>query len=528
MPRQRGPGRVRDSGRPVAPPEVAERRAPRGGALLAGLEAAREEAAAMTPDEVAGVPRAPLSAFAPHPDNPKHRHDSAAELKELAKDIEQGGLLQPVIVASRDRVVADDPRLDEVLPRDARWVLLAGHRRWGASRLATGVVDLPYLVRNDLADRRSIRRIFLRENIHRQSITVIEEARGYQTMIDEEGLSQREVAAEVGVSQSRVSKTLQLLQLPARVQKAVEAGEVSANAARRLLELPDDRREPVFVACMDDLPEDDNNSTERVAAAIATAVRRELAAQERAKAVVKARRRLRQDKIAEIDPKAQWGTDYRKHQLDPDEVDSERAADGIAGAVIDDDGTVRYFARDLAPRHRHSQPPVKRRSRQRARGDSIGITPSTTVAVGDSNGITRDGDIEPAAGPAAAAARAARTAAVRQLLDGSTRLEVRVAMEILTDYALTSGQLDWRAGAAFAGEILGDHAAVDEALTGQRGDAQRAALAVALGALEAEAGDPRYADRGHTWPTAVRRHVQRLADLGYHTLTDYDRDRLTG
>jgi hypothetical protein len=193
---------------------------------------------------------------------------------------------------------------------------------------------------------------------------------------------------------------------------------------------------------------------------------------------------------------------------------------------------VRYFARDLAPRHRHRTAGASR-SRQRATADSNGISTlaETTPTAADSNGISSPHNDVPTtdSAPQAREAQLARSTAVRRLLDASTRLEPRAAMDILTDYALSADTLDTGAGAAFASDALGlsDPAAVEQVMTGQRGDAQRAALAVALGAFEAEAGSTRYAEDGTTWPTAIRRHVQRLADLGYHDLTDYDRERLS-
>ena len=169
----------------------------------------------------------PVSAVHPNPFQPR-REFKEEELAELAGSIRENGLLQPIVVRpAGNRRGAD------------RWELIAGERRWrSVTRL--GWKDVPAIVRE--VDDRTLLVLALVENLQRSELSAMEEAEGYQQLVDEFGLSQQAVAEAVGRDRSTVANTLRLLQLPPSVRRLVEAGELSAGHARALLGVPDQRR----------------------------------------------------------------------------------------------------------------------------------------------------------------------------------------------------------------------------------------------------------------------------------------------
>lgn len=143
------------------------------------------------------------------------------ELAALAQSIRAKGVLQPILV----RPVRSEP---------GHYELVAGERRWRAAQQAQ-LHEIPALVR-DLADRDTLE-IALVENLQRQDLNALEEARGYERMMGEFGRTQDDVAEIVGKSRPHVANTLRLLGLPAGVQTMVEDGRLSAGHARQLVGL---------------------------------------------------------------------------------------------------------------------------------------------------------------------------------------------------------------------------------------------------------------------------------------------------
>jgi ParB family chromosome partitioning protein len=161
----------------------------------------------------------PITAVEPNPFQPRQRWDDEA-LAELAASIEASGLLQPVVVRPHG---------------EGRWQLIAGERRWrAATRL--GWTRIPAVVE---ADDRTLLTLALIENLQRDQLTPIDEARGYQRLQDQFGLPQGEVARLVGKSRPLVANTLRLLRLPEKVQGMLEDGSLSAGHGRALLGLED-------------------------------------------------------------------------------------------------------------------------------------------------------------------------------------------------------------------------------------------------------------------------------------------------
>lgn len=158
----------------------------------------------------------PISKVEPRKEQPREYFDEQA-LAELADSIAQYGLIQPITVRKLD---------------SGYYQIIAGERRWRASRLA-GLDEVP--VRVIEADDRLTAELALVENLQREGLNPIEEAKGYRTLIEAHGLTQDEVAKSVGRSRPAVTNALRLLSLTPRVLEMVEKGELSAGHARALL-----------------------------------------------------------------------------------------------------------------------------------------------------------------------------------------------------------------------------------------------------------------------------------------------------
>jgi ParB family chromosome partitioning protein len=162
----------------------------------------------------------PVDAIHANPRQPRRRFEPEATTG-LASSIKQQGLLQPIVVR----------------PRQAGgYELIAGERRWRAAREA-GIDTLPALVRD--ADDRDTLLLALVENVAREQLSAVEEARAYATLVDEFELSLGDVAGRVGRSKSSVSNRLRLLELPEEVLWMVARGELTEGHARAVLALRD-------------------------------------------------------------------------------------------------------------------------------------------------------------------------------------------------------------------------------------------------------------------------------------------------
>ena len=162
----------------------------------------------------------PLSRIEPREDQPRAVFEEEA-LQSLADSISRYGLLQPITVRYQS---------------SGYYQIRAGERRWRAARLA-GLTEVP--VRILEADDRTTAELALVENLQREDLNPIEEARGYQSLIDDFGLTQEETAKSVGKSRPAVANALRLLSLSPEVLYLVETGELSAGHARALVSLQD-------------------------------------------------------------------------------------------------------------------------------------------------------------------------------------------------------------------------------------------------------------------------------------------------
>ena len=166
----------------------------------------------------------PIHKVEPNPDQPRHSFDET-ELQELADSIAQHGVIQPLTVRE--------------MP-NGYFQIIAGERRWRASRLAN-LSEIPAVVIE--ADDKTAMELALIENLQRQDLNPVEEARGYDALISEYGMTQEEAAQRVGKSRSAVANALRLLTLAPVLRPMVEEGTLSAGHARALLPLSPTQQE---------------------------------------------------------------------------------------------------------------------------------------------------------------------------------------------------------------------------------------------------------------------------------------------
>lgn len=174
-----------------------------------------------------------LNDIEPNRDQPRKDFDETA-LSELADSIAQHGLIQPIVVK---------PNLD------GRYSIIAGERRWRASRMA-GLTEVPVVIKE--ADEQTLMEIALIENLQREDLNAVEEALGYRSLIDTYGLTQEEVAKKMGKSRSAVTNALRLLALNDNELEALRRGSISAGHARALLSCDDEAtRAKMLIAAAD-------------------------------------------------------------------------------------------------------------------------------------------------------------------------------------------------------------------------------------------------------------------------------------
>ena len=160
-----------------------------------------------------------LSRIQPDPDQPRKNFDEE-KLKELADSIRTYGMISPIVVKKRG----------------ALYEIVAGERRWRAARIA-GLKEIPVVIKE--VDEKTSRELSIIENIQRDDLNAVEEARAYQSLIEEYGLTQEEVAARVAKNRSTITNSLRLLKLEPEILQLLQDGKITQGHARALLAVED-------------------------------------------------------------------------------------------------------------------------------------------------------------------------------------------------------------------------------------------------------------------------------------------------
>ena len=166
----------------------------------------------------------PLHRVEPNPEQPRQDFDEE-ELTALSESIRQHGILQPLTVRETGA---------------GYYQIIAGERRWRAARMAE-LTEVPAIVVE--ADDKKAMELALIENLQRQDLNPVEEALGYQSLIEEYGLTQEEAAARVGKSRPAVANALRLLGLCPEVLELLKSGTLSAGHARAVLTLKTEKQQ---------------------------------------------------------------------------------------------------------------------------------------------------------------------------------------------------------------------------------------------------------------------------------------------
>ncbi|WP_455266623.1 nucleoid occlusion protein [Phascolarctobacterium sp.] len=169
------------------------------------------------------VVKVPIDTIFPNPYQPRKNFDDAA-LEDLSASIAQYGVLQPLLVSPAE---------------DGRYMLIAGERRLRASKMAK-LAEVPVIVSEYTSQQ--IAEIALIENLQREDLHYLEEAEGYEKLMNQFHITQEAMAARVGKKQSTIANKLRLLRLSAPVRKVLMDAELSERHARALLKLPDDEK----------------------------------------------------------------------------------------------------------------------------------------------------------------------------------------------------------------------------------------------------------------------------------------------
>ena len=151
-------------------------------------------------------------------------------LDELSASIAQHGVLQPIIVKPLE---------------NGQYRIISVERRWRAARLA-GITEIPALIKNDADEKLSLE-IGLIENLQREDLNIVEQARGYKTLMTDFSLTQEQIAQRMGKSRSSIANTLRILSLPDSVLQMVTDGKLSAGHARALLPLFEQKPDKEYI-----------------------------------------------------------------------------------------------------------------------------------------------------------------------------------------------------------------------------------------------------------------------------------------
>lgn len=176
----------------------------------------------------------PITQVEPNKAQPRKTFEKDA-LDELASSIAQNGMLQPIIARPL---------------KNGQYQIVSGERRWRAARLA-GLREVPVIVK-ELDDKTTLE-IGLIENLQREDLNIVEEAKGYRVLIEEFSLTQEEVAKRVGKSRPVIANAMRILALPEKVLDLVLEGQLSSGHARALLPLQELYEPQAFIKLVEQI-----------------------------------------------------------------------------------------------------------------------------------------------------------------------------------------------------------------------------------------------------------------------------------
>lgn len=177
-------------------------------------------------DNLQGVENVRLADIEPNQYQPR-KHFSDESLEELADSIKEHGVIQPIILRRMNK----------------GYQIVAGERRWRAAKIA-GLTEIPAIIKD--FDERKVMEIALIENLQREDLDPIDEAKAYKSLMEQFNLTQEDISRKVGKSRSAIANSIRLLNLDDRVQEMVSSGKITMGHAKVILSL--ENKEKQFIA----------------------------------------------------------------------------------------------------------------------------------------------------------------------------------------------------------------------------------------------------------------------------------------
>lgn len=195
-------------------------------------------------DEISEIAAVPLAAIQASPFNPRQIHNAAADA-ELSESVRQVGVLEPVLLRPLPYAKGDNPFSDE------RYELVFGHRRWLAAK-AAGLKNIPAMIRmlSD-ADSAQLQAI---ENLQREDLTAMDEARGYAAFIESHGINKDQLAERIGKSRTHVYNRLKLAALVPEAARALQDGKLTTSTAEQIARIPATHQLRALAVAMETFP----------------------------------------------------------------------------------------------------------------------------------------------------------------------------------------------------------------------------------------------------------------------------------
>lgn len=449
----------------------------------------------------------PVASIGPHPMNAPERSQpqpGAERWEQLVAGVREQGVLQPVLVVTRDALIAARPELADAVG-SYEHVLIYGHRRRAAA-IAAGRDTIPATVDDSYArDNRDLVAMAI-ENLGREDLTPLQQALTYQQLMDVGGRSQRALARELGVNQAVISRRLALLRLGHAAREAVEAGRLPVeDAATLAAQFPhaaaaaaDDNANPGTAAERRRRDEAQQHAEDQEhALRLVMSGSSVSQAAERVRTERQARRDAADQGLSIIEPVRAFGASAARHRLyDVEEIDAAREARTLVVAIDDRTGELQHYTTRLpetsekfAEDSRRKDEARRRREAQQNRRDAC------VAAVADTPGRDLIAGL-----------------VTTQYLHGVTAIAgrddaFRLAHDWLSQHELADGAVDeWRE------EI---------ATTTDRSQRQRAVWSLALAGAELRLSTAR-----HVWDGADRAYLELLQARAGYELTAWERQQL--